>query len=312
VPARWSAVRKLAVVTFYGVVAILCFLAIRRSLGPSGLHGILPAFLQLAPDALILCGLTVIGAYGTLIIIERLTLSDVIEGRPPRLVLTPFVATTLSLGAGLGPLSGSALRIRLYEPLGIGPTAAVYLATTTTIVLLSGGVIISAAGAAFGFLRLDASLGPAQAIGAATSLGLVGLVVAAGRRGRRFVIFKRTLRLASSRALLVRMALAAFNWACTAIGLYVLLPGAAQPPLLEFVVTVSVLKLASLMTGAPGGLGVFEALMLSLIGATIAPDDLTAALIASRILSFVAPVMLAGIGAVVLEAKGNRDSWSGV
>jgi uncharacterized membrane protein YbhN (UPF0104 family) len=46
--------------------------------------------------------------------------------------------------------------------------------------------------------------------------------------------------------------------------------------------------------------------MLSLTKATLAPAGLTAALIASRILSFVAPVMLAGLGAAILEARRKR------
>ena len=127
-----------------------------------------------------------------------------------------------------------------------------------------------------------------------------------GCDGRSFTVFKHRLRVPSAGALLLRIGLGTFNWASTALGIYVLLPDAGRPPILDFIVTVSALKVASLMTGAPGGLGVFEALMLSLTKATLAPADLTAALIASRILSFVAPVVLAGLGAAFLEAKGRR------
>jgi uncharacterized membrane protein YbhN (UPF0104 family) len=148
------------------------------------------------------------------------------------------------------------LRIRLYKPFGIGPIAAVYVATTATLALLSGGIVITAVGLALGFLGLDASLGPignlAQIIGPAIGVGVGALIAFADRGGRSFTVFKRTFRLPSAGALLLRIGLAAFNWASTAIGHYVLLPDAGRPPMLDFVVTVSALKVASLMTGAPG------------------------------------------------------------
>jgi uncharacterized membrane protein YbhN (UPF0104 family) len=307
--------RKFAVVAFYVAIAILCALAIKVSLGPTGVSSIIPAFLHLSPGAIALSTATVICAFGALVIIERLSMADVVDGPTPKVVLAPFVASTLSLGAGFGPISGSALRVRLYAPFGIGTTAAIYLATTATLALLSGGIVITAVGSAFGFLRLDAALGAianlAQIIGAVLGVGVVVLIAFAGRRGRSFTVFKRTLRVPSAGALLLRIGLGTFNWACTAVGLYVLIPDPGRPPLLDFIVTVSALKVASLMTGAPAGLGVFEALMLSLTKATLAPANLAAALIASRILSFVVPVMLAGLGAVFLEAKDRRIKTAG-
>jgi len=302
--------RRFAVVVFYVAVAILCGLAIKASLGPAGVSSIIPAFLRLSPGAIALSAVTVICAFAALVTIERLSMADVIDGPTPPVILAPFVASTLSLGAGFGPISGSALRIRIYAPFGIGPTGAVYLATTATFALLSGGIVITAVGSAFGALRLDGSLGPvedlAQIIGAAFGVAIVALIAVAGRHGRSFTVFKRTLRAPSAGALLLRIGAGTFNWASTAVGIYVLLPDAGRPPVVDFIVTVSALKVASLMTGAPGGLGVFEALMLSLTKGTLAPADLTAALIVSRILSFVAPVVLAGLGAALLEAQGRR------
>ena len=154
--------RKFAVVAFYVAVAILCGLAIKASLGPAGVSSIIPAFLRLAPGAIALSAVTVICAFAALVMIERLSMADVVDGPTPPVILAPFVASTLSLGAGFGPISGSAVRIRVYAPFGIGPTAAVYVATTATLALLSGGIVITAVGSAFGPFDSTARLAPQQ------------------------------------------------------------------------------------------------------------------------------------------------------
>jgi phosphatidylglycerol lysyltransferase len=295
------------VVAFYVAVAAACALAIKNALEPAGVGAILPAFASLDPGALAVSCLTTVGAFLALVAIERLSLSEQTRGQGPDLLLAPFVATTLSLGAGFGVLSGSALRIRLYAPFGIGPAISVYLATITTIVLLLGGVVVALLGAAVGALRLDPSIGEMTAYSQPVAIGgllvIGGFIASAGARGRSFRLFKRTFALPSSRALLIRIALGGFNWICSAVGLYILLPEVARSSLPEFITTISALKLVALMSGAPGGLGVFEALVLALAGGDVAPAQLTAGLIASRITSFVLPVALAAIGAAFLEMR---------
>lgn len=301
-----SLLKVAGVLTFYVTLGSACAYAILKSLGPHGVESIVPAFLSLPPAMLGLSTLTVVIAFACLWFIEHIVAAGASKDSPSLGIVTPLIAIILSLGAGFGPLSGSAVRARLYRTSGIDLATAINIATTATLMLLMGGVVLAALGCAFGRLQITGvqrNYAVAPIAGWAILAVLLGLCLLAGRRGRELVIVRRTVRLPSSATLAFGIGLGAVNWIASALGLYVLLPELTRPSFSTFVTTVSTLKLGSLMTGSPGGLGVFEAMMMSMTNAQLEPDKLAAALVAYRIQSFVLPVCVALVGAAFIEAR---------
>jgi phosphatidylglycerol lysyltransferase len=303
--------RQAATLLFYGVVAVICFLAIRGALQPGGFGAIGPAFVAMRPVGLALSALSVAGFFAALWILEQCALRD--SGAAPQArgrLIAPLAANALSIGVGFGALSGSALRLRLYAGAQMTGSIAIYVAASVTIMSVLGGCLVAALGCVFGQLRLPSLPAgfttAAPWIGGMMLVGLAALVFCAGPSGRKITLFARHFDLPSSRGLALQISVGALSWFCSVLALYVLLPQAARQPLAEFTTSFVVFELIALTTGAPGGLGVFEAMILSLSNGQIPPERMAAALICYRMISFVAPVALGLAGGAALIALDRR------
>ncbi len=88
--------------------------------------------------------------------------------------------------------------------------------------------------------------------------------------------------------------------------LYVLLPADVAPDIARYVVTYSVGLIAGIAASTPGGIGVFEAAIVT--GLDIAADrpDVAAALILFRLIYFIAPLILALVILAAIEIRHRR------
>ncbi|WP_430635968.1 hypothetical protein [Sphingomonas hankookensis] len=108
-------------------------------------------------------------------------------------------------------------------------------------------------------------------------------------------LFGFTLPLPGPALLLMQIAIALADIACASAALFVLIPGAAPALLPAFVLAYTLGIVAAVVTHVPGGIGVFEAVVLAVV-----PMDratLFAALIAYRLLYYLLPL---GLGILVL------------
>ena len=91
-----------------------------------------------------------------------------------------------------------------------------------------------------------------------------------------------------------------------AIGaLYVLLPPGSAPPFIDFVPIYVGAVLVGLVSHVPGGLGVFEVIVLAAFPAPARADAL-AAMLCYRLTYSLVPFALAGMGWLVFEARDAR------
>ena len=81
---------------------------------------------------------------------------------------------------------------------------------------------------------------------------------------------------------LAQIAITSLDWALAAAVLYKLLPSATPLPYLGFFRIYLLAQLAGIISNVPGGLGVFETVMLILISPPVAADELFGALLAYR------------------------------
>jgi lysylphosphatidylglycerol synthetase-like protein (DUF2156 family) len=87
--------------------------------------------------------------------------------------------------------------------------------------------------------------------------------------------------------------LSTFEWMTMAAALWVLLPADQRPDFLPFAVAFSIATLAGILSNVPGGLGVFETVLVVLLAGTVSPAALAVALVAYRLCYFVVPLLLA-------------------
>lgn len=217
-----------------------------------------------------------------------------------RAALASFSAYCFSHNLGFAPVTGGAARWRAYR--GTNLTAAdiariVVIAGVTFwlgIFLLLGVFLVITPGA----LRIGADVMPypTQALLGVVILILIALYLVAcvRRRTGALNIMGWTLPVPTLRQALTQFALAATDIALASAALLVLLPQESWIFYPDFVVAYVVGMVVALITHAPGGLGVFEAVVLATLP-QIDTATLVSALILYRVIYYWLPFMTAAL-----------------
>jgi uncharacterized membrane protein YbhN (UPF0104 family) len=203
---------------------------------------------------------------------------------------------------GFAVFTGNAVRFWLYESWGLGARETAIAALVATIACNHALAIICGFSLMFapGLIEmtgLDASWG--------MPIGFALLIISAALA--LFAIFGqqeiRIWRLHVNRPgsiLLIHLAVCALDYAATAAVLYIPLSQSVGMDFLSFIAMFSIAKTIGIVSNVPGGLGVFEAVMASIVS-TATTADLAAALIAYRAIFYLAPF---GIAAGALAVHG--------
>ncbi len=245
-----------------------------------------------------------------------LTLYDVLAlriiGRPlpwRTAALASFASYTLSHNLGLSLLTGGSARYRIYTAAGLdGPDVArvVGIASATFwtgIVTVAGAALviretpIPIAGIVIGTAVTHATGGMILMLAAA-------LVVLCGRATGPLRIWRFSVPLPTARQAVAQIAVAVLDTAAAAAALFVLVPDAAPALLPAFVLAYALGIVAAVVTHVPGGIGVFEAVVLAVL-----PGDRSAAfaaLIAYRLIYYLLPLAVAVTMLAVREGMRRR------
>ena len=230
------------------------------------------------------------------------------------LILGGFTAFAIGNAVGLSLLSGGSVRYRLYARHGLG---AVEVARMTLFASLSLGcalpplaalATLSNLPAASVALHLHTSVLAAVAV---TILALSALL-AVGIYRRRLPeqpiphnllvrAGRRTLRLPGLNLTLMQLVITALDVGAAAIVLYLLLPDA--PPFGAFLLVYLLALAAGVLSHVPGGVGVFEAILLAAFADQLGAAPLAAALLLYRLIYVVLPLLLACVALLVTEAQ---------
>jgi len=227
-----------------------------------------------------------------------------------RAALGSFSAYTFSHNLGFAPITGAAARWRAYRGTNLtGPDIAriVVIAGVTFwlgIMVMLGVFLLTVPGA----LRIQDMVlpFPAQAALGAVILSGIGLyLVACARQTGPLSILGWTLPVPTTRQALAQFALAATDIAIASAALLVLLPEVAWHHYPDFVVAYVVAMVVAMVTHAPGGLGVFEAVILVNLPEVEKPALVTA-LILYRVIYYWVPLLLAVVLLGINEVRGFR------
>ena len=219
---------------------------------------------------------------------------------------TSFIAYALSNTVGVGVLTGGAVRLRLYGAAGIEAGVISRAIAFNAAAFMLGISVVGAAALLWGATSVAPALHiPAHALQAGASLILAGAttLIILCRDGRERRLFGRfTLRLPSASLALQQLLISSVDIAATAAVLWFLLPAGAIdfPTFMGFFAIAIVL---GVLSHVPGGLGVFEAVMLVALREHVPAETLAAALILYRLIYYVLPLLLALALLVVHEVR---------
>ncbi len=225
---------------------------------------------------------------------------------------TSFIAFAISHNVGLALVSGGSVRYRLYSGLGLGVVeiaeVVVFCAVTYSLGIMTvGGITLAAAPT-----DLAAVLGipPHVVRGSGAALLGVGLVyLAAAALWRRPLRLGRlVLRMPSLGSGLLQVALASVDLALAGAVVYVLMPPDAAVTYRTFLGIYVLAAAASVMSHVPGGLGVFEAVIVRMLP-DVPADVSLGALVAFRVIYFLLPLGLAMVSMAGYEVRRGQRAF---
>jgi phosphatidylglycerol lysyltransferase len=295
---RWVQ-RNRTALSIIGTVLVVAVagIALANILSALSWNEVMVALRAISPLQLGLCLLLTTLSYLTLTFYDRLALMAMGKRQPWwRTALGAFSAYCFSHNFGFAPVTGAAARWRAYA--GAGLSAAdiariVVLAGVTFwlgIFLMMGLFLVTRPGV----LRIEEQVldWPVQlAIGLVILLFILVYLVACIRRRGPLRILGWQLPVPTFGQAMIQFALAATDITLAAAALLVLLPGNHWAMFPDFVVAYVVAMVVALVTHAPGGLGVFEAVILVTLP-EVDRASLVSALIVYRVVYYWLPLLL--------------------
>jgi len=207
----------------------------------------------------------------------------------------------------LSIVTGAAVRYRLYSQWGLAQTEAARVITLNTVTYVVG--LLTSAGLAFavqpvlvpGFLHLP--LRTVRPLGFVCLALVAGYLAWSGRPGGDLRLWRWELPRPTLRRALAQIAVSSADWVLSGAALYVLLPH--KVPFHVFFAVFLLGQIAGLVAQVPGGLGVFEAVMLWGLTPALSTPAVLIGLVIYRIVYFLLPLGLA----TVIWAQREARRW---
>jgi phosphatidylglycerol lysyltransferase len=229
----------------------------------------------------------------------------------PRTALASFTSYIFSHNFGFAVLTGGTARLRIYRRAGLslGEVAQIVALTGITFwfgVFLMLGIALVAIPGVFAAEGWHVGYAVQASVGAAILTGLaLYLVVLHFFAGRAIRLFGWSLVLPSWRIALLQFVLAALDITLATLALFVLVPGLSLAIFPDVLVGYIAAFVSGLITHAPGGVGVFEAVMLVTLP-RLDRTALFAALLVYRFVYYLLPLAIGLILFAVHEVDARR------
>jgi phosphatidylglycerol lysyltransferase len=254
-------------------------------------------------------------AYAVLTVYDRL--GSVYAGKPVSYLktsLASFCAYTLAHNLGVAAVSGAAVRYRFYAAWGLTAVEIAKVIAFTSLTFGLGGMALGGA-----VLILEPEILPwfrdnmphwaMQGIGVAL-LGVVGTYLVLSRVLPHFTIFGHKIDLPGFRMALMQTALAVVDVAVTTMIFYVLLPPAEGLSFVRFLGIYLAAYSAGLAANVPGGLGVFDTVILVALQPYVPAPQVIGALFLFRLYYYIVPLFIAGTLFAGFELSQRRHLLS--
>jgi len=285
----------------FAAITILVFglalWVLHRSLAEFDLAQFRAHLQEISPLSIAAALLFTAGSYTMLSLYDYLALRSVGHPLPwPRVALTSFVAFGIGHSVGFSSISGGSIRYRDYSAAGI---PAWQLAGAVALVSFT---FVFGVGTMLGFsllLKTDAAarvlhLQPWQirGLGVIVLALIAGYALLTGIRKMPLRIGKRSIKLPTLGIALAQIAVSSADVSLAAATYYALLPDNAAIDYLSFIGVYVLAIYAGTLSNVPGGLGVFESVMVLLLP-TLPLEAVLGSAVLYRAVYYLLPLMLA-------------------
>lgn len=226
----------------------------------------------------------------------------------PQVMTVTFISYAFNLNLG-SLVGGVAFRYRLYSRLGLDNGTITRVLGFSMLTNWLGYLLL----AGLAFLLWPLELPPDWKLGSGglrwLGAGLLAVAAAymllcAVSTKRSWTVRGKELTLPSIPLALAQLGLSSLNWLLISGVVFILLQQKiAYPAVLSVLLVAAV---AGVITHVPAGLGVLEAVFVALLSHQLPRSELLAALLAYRLLYYLAPLALATLAYLAVEARAKK------
>ncbi|MBN8847563.1 MULTISPECIES: bifunctional lysylphosphatidylglycerol flippase/synthetase MprF [unclassified Sphingomonas] len=291
-------------------VALLGFVALRLVLAEVHLREVRAALGEVPAARIALAAALTAASYTLLTLHDWIALRVIGRPQPWQVGATAsFLGNAISYNLGLSLLTGNSARYRIYGQAGLSLAEAVKVGAIGTLAFWNG--VAATAGVALLMQRAPLHLAhwTLETV-AAHAFGLVLLAAATVplilRAGgiRRIGSSRFDLPLPEPRHLFVLVGVSVVDLLLASLVLFVLVPGLSLADYPAFFVAYVLAIVVAVFAHVPGGLGVFEAVVLAALPAD--KPAVFAGLLLYRLVYYLLPLLLAAVVLVLREASALR------
>lgn len=305
-PDRVSRLRSLLPYLLTAGLFALGMFALHRLLAPVDFEGVADQIRHTPWQVIGLSVLATMAGYMCLAGYDWSALRHIGRPLPAPVVLTGgLMAYAFGNTVGLTALSGGAIRWRFYSGLGLSgfDIAAVSAFTAASFGVAATLVGLIALAAHPEALAPILSWSPAmiRGIALAAILALLVPLVWASLRRSRLSLGRFCLRAPAPGLLAAQLLIGMGDICFSALALYLLLPG-TTPDFPTFLAVFAAATMAGVVSHVPGGVGVFETVLLAALAGGSDMESVAAALLLFRIIYYLLPFGLALLSLSAFEA----------
>jgi phosphatidylglycerol lysyltransferase len=276
-------------------------------LGQYHLRDILERAEAISPAKIWRAAILTCGGYGCLTLYDALAVRFAGARIPyPRVALISFMGYAIGHNVGLNTLSGGAIRYRAYSALGLSAKQIATIIGFGTVTFgLGAGVLLglsllSNAGLSGSILHVHAWL--AIAAGCLLLCGVAAYVWLVCTRHAPLKFWRLEIPVPRPRIAFAQIGIGCIDLLCAAGVLFVLLPTHASISFAAFAGVYLIALAAGVISNVPGGIGVFEFVLLLLLP-QVPQDRMLGALVVYRSIYYFTPFIIA------LVLLGVHELW---
>ncbi|WP_068305617.1 lysylphosphatidylglycerol synthase domain-containing protein [Pararhodobacter sp. CCB-MM2] len=222
------------------------------------------------------------------------------------IALGGFLAFAFGNTIGVSAISGGAVRYRLYSAMGLTGIEVAAVSAYVAVALGTGLTLVGLAALAIHPHAIAAYLPYAPETVRMVAGGLLllslGAILTASIRQSNLRLFRVTLHMPPPRDLAGQVVVTLIDIAMASFALWILLP-AGKPDFATFLAVYSAAIMIGVLSHVPGGVGVFETVVLGVMPASVAVSDAAAALLLFRLIYYLVPFILGFVLVALTEAR---------
>ena len=228
-----------------------------------------------------------------------------------RVMFASFISYAFGYNIGLSVLSSGSVRFRLYTAWGLSAVDVFKLVAFVTVTSWLG--ILTLAGVTFFIEPLSLPEGwhlpfgiAVRPIGIIFFAAIAIYLAACAIRRQPVQLGSWDFKLPPVKLAVLQVVVGTIDWMLAASVLYVLIPPSHNLPFDTFLSAYLLSQMTGIVSQVPGGLGVFETMVLLLLEPIVPPEEILSSILAYRAIYYVLPLM---VGGILLGGYELRQRW---